>query len=996
MIKEKKLLNPFVGLRSFEPSEFNLFFGRKTQVKNILYNLKRTNFSAVIGYSGSGKSSLIKSGIIPALNNNPNEEWKISVCTPSINPIKELVKTLVSSYTEDESTSANLLDELEKSIIEKKENLSDILSKLNPKYSGNKLIIIDQFEEIFSLSKKEDFKNSNIFINLLLNAIKNKESNVYVILTLRSDFIGNCTEFTGLPEALNQSQYLIPRLNSKQFEEVISGPLSVVNYKISNELSNILINDINNNQDQLPILQHAMMRTVEYWKSNSSSDEVIDVHHYEAIGTMKKSLSNHADEAYDELNEHEKQVCEKMFKALVNFDSVNITRNPVEFGSLVKIIETDPSVLIKVITTFSSSKRSFLRPKAGENIKDSTVIDISHESLLRLWTRLQSWTKEEMESSETYKNLCETAKDYQEGKGSLLINPELAIILKWKEKQLPSKGWGLRYDKTFPRAINFLEDSKTKFDQEILNKSLEQTKKTKRNKRLLIFFSVLSILLLGLTFFADQETKRAAKNEKIAKAKEGEAREAEAKAIDEGRKAREAEATARDKEREAREAEATAIDEGRKAKKAEAKAKDEKLNAMKAEATARVEEEKARDAEATARVEEEKARNAKIKALIAEKEAKRLKNISDAIKMAFEAEKNLDLNKIDSAIVQSKKAHNLFVNNANLERENQIYSALNRSFFEGMSKKDNFYNNKNSIGFSTITQSNRSQEFMTLDNSKRLSFHTADDTGKINTLKKEFKNIDLALYSINGDFIVLTKKTSEGNAEILIYNERNKQLIKSFPFSGQIKSLNSFQNLNQQFISFKSNKNSFLMNLNVLKYSPFENNDDNDSFVFSENGGYFMSKKKNIALLYQVTFDQSLPKLTLIKTVENPSNISTFQFSSDENNLAIGTSNGEVLIYNTNNLQSIKISKHKNVKISDLDFVEINNQSFLISASYDNTINLINIENNNDFLTLKGHKSWVKNITVNQKNKILYSVSEDASFRYWYLDQSALENQLKK
>ena len=207
-------------------------------------------------------------------------------------------------------------------------------------------------------------------------------------------------------------------------------------------------------------------------QDGSSLDEVIDVHHYKAIGTMKKSLSNHADEAYDELNEHEKQVCEKMFKALVNFESVNITRNPVEFGSLVKIIETDPSVLIKVINTFNSSKRSFLRPKAGENIKDSSVIDISHESLLRLWTRLQSWTKEEMESSETYKNLCETAKDYQEGKGSLLINPELAIVLKWKEKQLPSKGWGLRYDKTFPRAINFLENSKTKFNQEVLNKSL--------------------------------------------------------------------------------------------------------------------------------------------------------------------------------------------------------------------------------------------------------------------------------------------------------------------------------------------------------------------------------------------------------------------------------------------------------------------------------------------------------------------------------------------
>ena len=203
-----------------------------------------------------------------------------------------------------------------------------------------------------------------------------------------------------------------------------------------------------------------------------------------------------------------------------------------------------------------------------------------------------------------------------------------------------------------------MEDSKIKFDAELLRKSLGQKRKSKRNKRLLIFFSVLSILLLGLTFFANQETERATKNEKIAiEAKEDADKSAFA-----------------------------------------------------------------------AKISENSAQTAKIKAQKAEQKATRLKNISDAIKLAFEAEKNLDLNKIDSAIVQSKKAHNLFINNGNLERENQIYSALNRSLFEGKSKKGNFYNNINSIGFSTISQSNSSKEFMTLDNSKKVSFYISDDT----------------------------------------------------------------------------------------------------------------------------------------------------------------------------------------------------------------------------------------------------------------------------
>ena len=116
------------------------------------------------------------------------------------------------------------------------------------------------------------------------------------------------------------------------------------------------------------------------------------------------------------------------------------------------------------------------------------MIDISHESLMREWERLKNWLTEELDSSKIYLNLCSLATLYQEGRGSLLINPELAIVLKWKEKQRPTEAWGSRYDTSFPRAINFLEDSKIKFDAELLRKSLGQKRKSKRNKRLLIFF----------------------------------------------------------------------------------------------------------------------------------------------------------------------------------------------------------------------------------------------------------------------------------------------------------------------------------------------------------------------------------------------------------------------------------------------------------------------------------------------------------------------------
>ena len=958
--------NPYVGLRPFKENDNHLFFGRDKQIKDIIINLKNTGFTAIIGSSGSGKSSLIRSGLIPALKKGirkgQGEGWKIGIFKPGYDPIGSLAKSLISlgiTNYNSKDTKINNSKEHTSSILRSHENgISNVLNDFTKENSENILIIIDQFEEIFRGHINEKgypagSRDFSLFVNLILNTLSNKR--VYIVLSMRSDFLADCTRFFGLPEALNKGQYLIPRMTKYEVNEVITKPLRLINATISETLVESILNQIENRQTQLPILQHTLMRIVDFWKNKSNSQGSIDIEHYNAVGGLEKALSNHADEAYLELKtEEDKNIIESIFKSITDTSSNSDgIRRPCSLVKLSQQINVSEAKIKEVIQGFRSSERSFIFPSLTQEINGEDMIDISHESLMREWERLKNWLTEELDSSKIYLNLCSLATLYQEGRGSLLINPELAIVLKWREKQRPTETWGSRYDTSFPRAINFLEESKTKFDLDVLKKSLVQSQKTKRNKRLLIFFSVLSILLLALTFHAYQETERATKNEKIA------------------------------------------IDAKKAADKSASAAKESAENEAEAAKNAKQKEREAIDAKKDADKSALAARASENSAKTAMEKATRLKNVSDAIKMAFEAEKNLDLNKIDNAIVQSKKAHNLFIKNGNLERENQIYSALSRSLFEGKSKKVNFYNNINSIGFSTISQSNSSKEFMTLDNSKKVSFYSSEDTGKINTLNKEFKNIDLALYSTNGDYILLTKNLSKGEGKLLIYNEKNKQLIESFPFSSHIKSLNSFQYLNQQYISFKVNNNSFLLNLNIVKHYQYENSDENDLFSFSGKGGYFISKKNNIALLYQVTFNQSSPKLTLIKTIETLSNITSYQFSKDDNMLAIGTQKGTVLIYNTNNSSKVKISKHQNVKISDLDFVKINNQNFVITASYDNTINLVNIENNNDFLTLKGHKSWVKNITVDQENKILYSVSEDASFRYWYLDQNALENQLK-
>src|SRR5690606_18822044 len=167
-----------------------------------------------------------------------------------------------------------------------------------------------------------------------------------------------------------------------------------------------LLNDMGNNQDQLPILQHALMRTWDYWVSNHEIAEPMDLRHYHAIGKITQALSLHANELYDELSGRGKQIAEVLFKNVTEKNQDNRgLRRPCRLGLIAELSEASEEEVIQVIDHFRQPGRSFLMPAANIPLTVDSMIELSHESLMRIWNRLSGWVEDEFESATMYKRL---------------------------------------------------------------------------------------------------------------------------------------------------------------------------------------------------------------------------------------------------------------------------------------------------------------------------------------------------------------------------------------------------------------------------------------------------------------------------------------------------------------------------------------------------------------------------------------------------------------
>lgn len=534
--------SPFPGLRPFNFEESHLFFGRDGQVGKMITRLAATHFLAVVGTSGSGKSSLVRAGLLPALcgglMSGAGSKWRIALMRPGNHPLGNLARALDQSDvlgSQDRESLDLQIAVTQATLSRGSRGLIEAALQAAMPPEENLIVVVDQFEELFRFSREARRANNPsfdddaaAFVKLLLEAVKpaesgRREANIYVVLTMRSDFLGDCAAFWNLPEAINESQYLIPRLTRNQLREVITGPITLAGGKIALQLVNHLLNEIGDNQDQLPILQHALMRTWDEWKRKShthdippDSSDMIDLCCYQAIGGMTDALSKHADECYRELpDDRHRLVAEKLFKCLTEKGEDNREiRRQCTIGEIRAIAEANEDEVKTIVEVFRLPGRSFLMPPVGTALQSDTLIDISHESLIRVWQRLQQWVNDEAESAATYRRLLQTARLHQEQLSELWRGVDLEVALAWREKNHPSQDWANRYDRDFELAQSFLLDSERQCNLEKAESERRQKEEAERARREL---AQAKALAEAQTLAAESEKQKALEQARYAR-----------------------------------------------------------------------------------------------------------------------------------------------------------------------------------------------------------------------------------------------------------------------------------------------------------------------------------------------------------------------------------------------------------------------------------------------------------------------------------------------
>jgi energy-coupling factor transporter ATP-binding protein EcfA2 len=595
MMTDQLSICPYTGLRSFTEDESLYFKGRDVQVDQITALLEQNKFLMVTGASGEGKSSLIFAGLIPNARAGffkaKYTNWMVAAFRPERSPVSNMAKAIAENFASHPATvetelrrgysslidlyinSEFYIDEQDEQFLQ----LSDQEKKNKKRKAANLMILVDQFEEFFT--NPENFFNetpsqdSQVVMNLLLEtsriAIK-KNIPVYIVCTMRSDYIGQCSAFRGLPEYIGFSQFFVPRLKRKDLKQVIEEPAILSGNRISQRLIERLVYDISEGIDQLPILQHALS---QIWLAANRGKEELDLIHYAKVGGMpadelpdqdqllfhqwfntqpeykrkyfqqtglNRVIDIHANILYETAWEAynakhlEKPITQQLakriiaitFSCLTKIDNSRAVRNRMTLGEINGIInvpDCSEETVGEVLSIFREEGNSFIRPFktddiASHKITSNTVLDITHESLIRNWTKLNQWANQEFEFYSTYLDFRKQLDRWKEsGKsdGFLLPIGPLTFFENWFTACKPNIHWIKRYAEIQEDQQKALEDARITLQdiRDFLKHSARKVVVTRAfmkygPQRIAIVLAMIIILVLSGFYWYDAEQKQ--------------------------------------------------------------------------------------------------------------------------------------------------------------------------------------------------------------------------------------------------------------------------------------------------------------------------------------------------------------------------------------------------------------------------------------------------------------------------------------------------------
>jgi len=389
---------PYRGLEPFEKEQAEFFFGRKQVVEKIWQTLNRDNFVAVIGASGSGKSSLVRAGLIPWVEVNGWET--LTPIKPGFEPLAELMGAF-KHYFKGETGG-----QLESFIEDAQAYPNGLINLIESLPGHNKLLlIIDQFEELLTLCLEEEEEKKQRFIKLLAQVTKVPNSRLSIVITIRADFFKPCLEYFDLNYLLEKYLILMPPLVREDLEKAIRNPAEILGYRFETGLLGSILDDLGKERGCLPLLQFTLR---ELWERRDREKQLLKLEDYQDLGGVIGALNRRADQLYQSLDQQQKDWIKQIFLKLVkiNLDEPSTRqRQPkTELSELVfeSINNIRSSLVEPVDTTINQQEISDLidrlidaRLLVTDFDKGVTWIDLAHEALIEQWTEFSKWQQAE-------------------------------------------------------------------------------------------------------------------------------------------------------------------------------------------------------------------------------------------------------------------------------------------------------------------------------------------------------------------------------------------------------------------------------------------------------------------------------------------------------------------------------------------------------------------------------------------------------------------------
>ncbi len=380
---------PYMGLRYFDTQDADLFYGREALTRELLARVQKESFLAIVGASGSGKSSVARAGLIPAWTKE-NERDAIRVITPTAHPLESLAASLTRE-SESVTATSTLMDDMNHDARSLRLYVKKMLAGSG---KPNALLLVDQFEETFTLCK--DPAERTAFIENLLALAEDDAARV--VITLRADFYHHCAEYEGLRNALKSHQEYIGAMTVDELRQAITTPAEKNDWNFQPGLVDLILQDVGTEPGALPLLSHALLET---WKRRQGC--TLTLAGYADAGGVKKAIAQTAESVYDRLTPGEQAIARGIFLRLTELgEGVQDTRRRVKLDELSQAKEQDS--VAKVLKTLTDARLVTTAQDSAE---------VAHEALIREWGTLRRWLDEDRESLRLHRHLTESAQEWE-------------------------------------------------------------------------------------------------------------------------------------------------------------------------------------------------------------------------------------------------------------------------------------------------------------------------------------------------------------------------------------------------------------------------------------------------------------------------------------------------------------------------------------------------------------------------------------------------------